>query len=878
MTKKLSFLTLSLFFFFSCNIGKKAKDDLVIIPETEFRNLDTLVISAPKPDKLKEQTEFELARYNPSHTRINDLLHTKLEVHFDWANEKVMGKATLKLKPHFYPTRQLTLDAKNFEFHGVTFTGNGQSLKYDYDGQQITIDLERLYKRDEEYTLSIDYTASPNETGGSAAITSDKGLFFINPRGEEPNKPQQIWTQGETENNSRWFPTIDKPNERCTQEMYITVLDKYKTLSNGDLVESTKNSDGTRTDYWNMTDPHAPYLFMIAVGEFAVVTDEWNGKKVEYFVEPEYEEHARRIFPHTPEMLSFFSEKLGVEYPWQKYAQIIVRDYVSGAMENTTGVIFGEFIQATERELIDDLTNDKIVAHEMFHHWFGDLVTCESWANLTMNEGFANYSEYLWLEHKYGKDEADFHWLNEMQGYLMSVRNGIHPLIHFGHYDKEDMFDAHSYNKGGMVLHQLRNYVGDDAFFAALNKYLTDNIYSDVEAHELRLAFEDVTGEDLNWFFNQWYFEAGHPDLQVEYSYDETLQKIRVKVEQLQDPEKQPAIFQLPVAIDIYQTDGQMVRQEVMVNDRIELFEFDVTTKPNLVNFDADRVLLAEVENNKTEEELLFQYQNAPLFMDRYEAVEKLKDSENTAVGAVMQKALKDEFWVIRALALGNVEVNSASENTIMMMAENDPHSSVRRNALTVLANTGDSKYAGIAKKAMQDQSFEVVGTAMESLVALDKTAALEAAKDLETSNNPSVLGAIGEIYATSGDTKYLSFFEKNWDKMGGFAAISFIENYAGLAIQGDRSGMLSSAQKLEKIALNMQTSPWRRFAAMNGINSFHAKLVVAAENEKNEAELEKIGEADATILQLIENIKAREENDRMKAMYLRFPEPDAKP
>jgi aminopeptidase N len=878
MFKKTICLALTAVFAFSCNLSKKAKDDLVVVPETEYRYLDTLTITAPKPDQMKTAEEFELPRYNPSHTRVNDLLHTKLEVRFDWSKEQVLGKATLKLKPHFYETRILTLDAKNFEFHKITFAGSNQELKYEYDGQNIVIDLGRAYKRDEEYTLLIDYTASPNESGGSAAITSDKGLFFINPTGEDTEKPQQIWTQGETENNSRWFPTIDKPNERCTQEMYITVQDKYKTLSNGDLVKSTPNSDGTRTDYWNMTQPHAPYLFMIAVGEFAVITDEWKGKKIEYFVEKEYEEHARRIFPHTPEMLSFFSDILGVEYPWQKYSQVIVRDFVSGAMENTTGVIFGEFIQGTERELIDDLTNDKIVAHEMFHHWFGDLVTCESWANLTMNEGFANYSEYLWLEHKYGKDEADFHLLNELQGYLSSTRQGIHPLIHFGHLDKEDMFDSHSYNKGGLVLHQLRNYLGDDAFFAGLKKYLTDNQYSDVEAHELRLAYEDVTGEDLNWFFNQWYFEAGHPELKVEYAYDETAQKVTVTVEQLQDPTKQPAIFQMPVAIDVYTATGEKVRHEVVVNDRIEKFEFDAVARPKLVNFDADRIILGEIEDNKTEEELIFQYENAPLFKDRYEAIESLKLSENVALQPIFENALSDDFWVIRAVALGAVEVNAGTENIIATMAEKDKHSTVRRNALSVLANTNDEKFAPIAKNALNDPSYEVIGTAMEALVNLDKTAALGAAKDLETSDNPQILTSIGEIYAASGDTKYLSFFESNWDKMGGFSAISFLENYAKVAAEGDARTLLNSATKLEKIAVDMQTSPWRRFAAMNGINSFHGKLATELENEKDEAKIAALKNTDTAIVELIESIKKTEENDRLKAMYLRFPAPEVKP
>ena len=330
--------------------------------------------------------------------------------------------------------------------------------------------------------------------------------------------------------------------------MYLTVEDRFNTLSNGVLISSKKNNDGTRTDYWKMDLPHAPYLFMVAIGEYAVVKDSWNGKVVDYYVEPKFEEYARDIFPHTPEMLQFFSDKLGVTYPWPKYSQVVVRDYVSGAMENTSAVIFGEFMQGTDRELVDNRQNENIVAHEMFHHWFGDLVTCESWANLTLNEGFANYSEYLWLEHKHGKDEADFHRMQELSGYMQSAARDIHPLVDFGYENKEDMFDAHSYNKGGLVLHMLRNYVGDDAFFASLQKYLKDHSFSDVEGHELRLAFEDVTGEDLNWFFNQWFFSQGQPELNVDYDYDEDSKQVIVTVEQVQDPKEMPPIFELPVA------------------------------------------------------------------------------------------------------------------------------------------------------------------------------------------------------------------------------------------------------------------------------------------------------------------------------------------
>ena len=390
---------------------------VVQAPPMETRELDTMTVTPQANGVIDTDTQEEVveapaveipnerATYNAAAPRVHDLLHTRLDLSFDWEQEMVIGEAMLRLTPIFRPSDKVLLDAKNFTINSIT-DGEGQELTYEYTGdkQRITVLLPREYKRGEEYELLFDYTAVPSESGGSAAITSDKGLFFINPRGEEgDDKPRQIWTQGETENNSRWFPTIDKPNERTTQEMYLTVAEQYETLSNGTLVSSTPNGDGTRTDYWKMDLPHAPYLFMLTVGDFEIVEDqEWNGIPVNYYMEKEWADHAKAIYPYTREMLGFFSSLTGVEYPWPKYSQVAVRDFVSGAMENTSAVIFGEFMHGTERSLIDVDRNEKIVAHEMFHHWFGDLVTCESWANLTLNEGFANYSEYLWMEEKHG--------------------------------------------------------------------------------------------------------------------------------------------------------------------------------------------------------------------------------------------------------------------------------------------------------------------------------------------------------------------------------------------------------------------------------------------------------------------------------------------
>ena len=845
-----------------CRTQKIATEDVIFdggTIEIEERDLDTLVVSADKPNNLKTPEEYKLPVYRGSYKLENDIIHTALDLKFDWEKEHVLGKATLTIKPWFYAVDKITLDAKDFDIHKINYAGQSTPLKYEYDNQRLTILLGKTIKRGEQYKLEIDYTAKPAELGGqggSAAITSDQGLFFINPRNEDSEKPQQIWTQGETEWNSRWFPTTDKPNERCTQEMYLTVEDKYVTLSNGLLKSSKKNADGTRTDYWKMDMPHAPYLFMIAVGEFAVVKETWENIPLEYYVEPAYKADAKKIFDHTPEMLSFFSKITGVKYPWQKYSQVVVRDYVSGAMENTTGVIFGDFVQKTERELIDN-HNDGIVAHEMFHHWFGDYVTCESWANLTMNEGFANYSEYLWFEHKYGREEADRHLRNEMNGYLGSVgQGGAHPLIHWGYNDKEDMFDAHSYNKGGLVLHMLRNLVGDEAFFAGLEKYLKDNALTAVEAHDLRLAFEEVTGQDLKWFFDQWFFAAGHPQLKV--SYDLQPNQVAVTVEQTQNADEFPAIFILPFSIDLYTAGGQSTRHEVVLDRRKQTFNLPTVGPTALVNFDANRMLLAEIEEEQSTEDYIFQYNNAPLYADKYEALSNLAEVETPAAKSIFAKALKDSFWEIRGLAMRSTD---QSDPTILAqiknIAQSDANSKVRAAALSTLGSTGLKEYQSLLENsARTEQAYPAVAAALGGLAEIDKEAALKMAAPLEKETNAEILNALGEVYSKAGAVDKLSFYEEHWNDLDIYATFALFENYYSLLKQADDATITTSTAKLNGFATNLDNSPWKRFGAIKALHDLKSNYMDQGMKLKAEP-----------ITIMLNRIKERETNEQLKAI-----------
>lgn len=735
--------------------------------------------SAQYADYIEDQedtTEIEMVdlpsihnrlEYQATNTQLIDLLHTKLEINLDWELQQLNGIATLQIKPYFYEQDKVILDAKNFEIHDVKLIeGSVKSdLKYFYDGLELLIKLDTVYDREQSFFIEIAYTAKPTEriVGGSEVIESDQGLYFINHDGSNEYKPTQAWTQGETEANSYWFPTVDSPNERTTQEMYITVDQKYTTLSNGELIYSKFNTDSTRTDYWKLDQPHAPYLFMFAVGEFEVYEDSWEGMEVSYYMEPRYAPYAKNVFGATPEMLTFFSELYGLKYVWPKYAQIVVRDYVSGAMENTTASLFFEELNVDSRDLVD-YNYEKIIAHELAHQWFGDLVTCESWSNLTLNEGFANYAEYLWYNHKYGSFEAELHNMDELEQYLDESLEKQVDLIRYFYDDKEDMFDSHSYAKGGLILNMLRDYVGDEAFFESLNRYLIKFSYSSAEVHDLRLVFEEVTGEDLNWFFNQWYLASGHPILNIEQQYEDSI--LHISVSQMQDISNTP-IYNLPLYIDIW-SGGEKSRFFVEVDDLSQVFEFTFPQKPDLVLFDASQSLVGVIEHQKTIEEYAFQYYNTDHFKAKYLALDTLLSSENDSLKhKILIDALDDPFWYFRQMAINALEdFDDADqriiENKLSELAQHDPKSLVRADALHALYSLNPTGYMGVIEKALNDSSYMVVGTAIYAYSEIETAAFKKIASKYESYDNINVVIPLASFFIDQVYTdKYDWFIDK---------------------------------------------------------------------------------------------------------------------
>lgn len=868
-------------FAIACTSSKKAQNTatpVTMVSEPAI-NLDTIKVLAEEPPKKKI--------YRASETKMNDIIHTKLWVSFDWQKSHLNGKAELLVKPYFYPTNTLYLNARGMDIKTVKGTAliykpiivkPGQKIKeedsytamplnitYTYSNDSIRINLGKTFKKDEKYKIEIEYVAKPNELkkGGSQAISDDKGLYFINPTGADPDKMPQIWTQGETQSNSAWFPTIDNPTEKMTNEIYMTVDSKYTTLSNGLLVESVKNTDGTKTDHWKMDLPHAPYLVMMGVGEFVKVTDEpWNGKEISYYVEKEYEPHAKAIFGKTKKMIEFYSNKLGVAYPWQKYAQIVVRDYVSGAMENTSATLHGDFVcYQTSREIIDGAKGESTIAHELFHQWFGDLASCESWSNLTLNESFATYGEYLWEEFEHGRDAADDHHANSRFGYFAQSQQKQVDLVRFDYEQREDMFDAFSYNKGGQILHMLRKYVGDDAFFAALKLYLEKSKFKTAEAHELRLAFEEVTGEDLNWFFNQWYYAKGHPELEVVKSYDAATKKIKLEITQKQDFKETP-LYKLPIDIDVY-ANGTKERKRIWIDDVKNTILLDATSNPDLVNFDAEQQLLAKVEYTKTKEEYVFQYKNAPLWGDREEAIGYFKQHmDDKDIVELMKSVAQNDPWkkfrITAISALSSIAKDKEAEFKPLFMAvatNTVNNTKVRASAIKALAaNFTGNDLTALYENALNEQSYAIVSEGFDAIAKSNTELAMKKAKQLENENAKEIMYSIMDLYAKNGTDEHHEYFKKVKKNFSGFELMAYGNMYGKFLKRATKpETAIDGAKQIARIGSS--DNKYVKYAAQKVMNDNLVKVWQDKEDKLN-AKIEKAKKENQDVTALTNELK----------------------
>lgn len=793
------------------------------------------------------------------------ILHTHAALSFDYKEKTANGRATLSLQPYFYATDSLVLDAKGMDIKSIQLEPGHQVLAYTYDSSRLHIRLDKSYTRYEQLKLSVEYVARPyarTAKGGSAAIRDDRGLYFINTDSTVAGKPVQIWTQGETESNSNWLPTIDKPNMRTKVELDLTVPSQYKTLSNGALT-GMKEHGATRTDTWKMDQPIQVYAIMFAIGDFHIAKDHWQDKEVNYYVEPAFAPYAKTMFQNTPGMIGFFSGITGVPYPWNKYSQVVVRDYVSGAMENTSASLFGEFMNQDEREY-DDENHEDVVSHELFHQWFGDYVTAESWSNLTVNESFATYGEYLWRKHKYGLSYADELAWSDLQKYLDYTDYADPVLVRHYYRDKEDMFDRVSYQKGGAILHYLHELAGDSAFYKAMNLYLTKNALKPAEAVQWRLAVEEATGKDWNWFFNQWYLRAGHPVLELQYQDDPATKKLMVTVTQKEGS----GLYELPLKTALlYGAEKQIVNWTLRKQKEVFVYDYKNGTPPVVVP-DVVHVLPGKILDRKEYRQWLAQLEHCDDFISRLQAVESVlpKDAGNADARKILARGLEDRSAPVRQAALKTIgtltndDLRSKWIADIVNVATNDGNNKTRAAAFELLGNWKIKEQKALMQEAVSSPSYFVAGNALAALYKLDDSLAYTLARRyLAGRSNTNLDRKAWTIVATHAADEDTVLLRANADGERWHMA----NNFALFAANAHSEHAFALATDLLAAKIRKEEDPKQRspYVAML------AKLYKDTEKKKSTKDAFYIYKIN-NLKQVVRDLKSTETNDELNGVY----------
>ncbi len=636
-----------------------------------------------------------------------DIIHVKLDIRLDFDQETISGTAYTTLVALYEEVKTISFDAVELHIEKVALT-EGSNLAYSSTDQKLVVTLDHPYQQGEEFTLAVTYHAKPRI-----------GLHFVKPAPEDPDRPVHAYTFGQPRYHSHWFPCHDAPNDRATTEIIATVPAQFMTISNGKLLEVNDNG-ATKTHHWRHDVPHAAYLVSLVVGEFAVIEDSYHGKPVTYYIRKDRKDDAPLYMGKTPQMMQFFSEYTGVEYPYDNYKQTVVELY-SGAMEHSSATTHSFALIPDKRAALDtDLV--PVVAHELAHQWFGDLVTCRDWSNGWLNEGFATYFEELWTEHDRGTDEFKQAMLNEKLGYLAEDKQYRRPIVYYVYHDQGfELFDGHLYNKGGWVLHMLRHQLGEHNFRRAIKSYLERYRTREVITADLERTMEEVTGHSLERFFQQWVHSGGHPDFEVSHSWDTELHMLKLTLKQTQKVDDLTPCFDTPVNMAItIPTSDEAARDEHTTQTRTisfrvrsgedgqieQAFYFPLEREPLMIRVDPDGWLLKTLKFDRPAKMLRYQLAHDPDVLGRIEAAEALsKKNEPANIEALISALNNDTFWGVRSAAastLGEINNEQAQEALIKALQELDPEqfSRVRAAIASALGKYQHPQQANMAARS----------------------------------------------------------------------------------------------------------------------------------------------------------------------------------
>jgi aminopeptidase N len=656
-------------------------------------------------------------------SRDYDLQHSKIALRFDLEQKKVLGEVTHSLSILRDGTAKIVFDSAGLTIQKVTV--NKAAAKFETTPDKLIIPLAAEAKSGEKFDITIKYEGKPT-----------KGMYFILPDKDYPDRPSQIWTQGESEDTHYYLPTYDYPNDRLTTETILTVAASWITVSNGKLISVSDAGKGLKTWYWKESVPSSTYLITVVAGEFDEEKASWRGIPVTYYAPKGRGDRLPINYSRTPDMMELFSRKFGVDYPWEKYAQVMVDDFVAGGMENSSATTNASNSLVHPKLASEYPTGqDDLISHELGHQWFGDLVTCKDWGDVWLNEGFATFLEAVWSEAHFGKDQADYERWNGAREWFASGSLWNKPLVRHDFEDSSE-FDGNAYDKGGWVLYMLSHQIGEDAFYRGLKHYLEANRGKNVVTADLSKAIEEATHTSVDQFFTQWVYGAGAPKFNLSYMYDAEKHQVMLAVKQTQKVEGRVGLFRLPVEVEITTASGPKL-YNLTVSKDTQTFSLPAESAPLMVLFDKGGHVLKSAEFHKEKKEWLYQLKNAADLADRADAVVALgkMKSDEEAVAALGEALRNDKAWGVRATAadtLGKLGGASASKLLLAALDSNDKPW-VRSRVVTALGNFKDD--AAVAAKlnsvAKQDDSYRARAAALQALGRLkgpNAFATLEAA------------------------------------------------------------------------------------------------------------------------------------------------------
>jgi len=688
-------------------------------------------------------------QYAPDRTV--DMLHLKIDCTPDFARHAVRATTSLSFQPIARPLTTLRLDAVDLTVHSVRAEAAGADVPVAdvavaRDAILITFAAPVAVGR--EITLHVDHSAEPR-----------RGLYFRTPDMGYPAGDTHVWTQGESHEARHWFPCHDYPNEKCTTEVICHVPPAMTVLSNGRLMgEETDPATGLKAVRWLQDKPHVSYLVCLVAGHLAKLEGKHRDVPLAFWTQPSTAAVAANSFRDTPGIMAFFEEEIGVPFPWAKYDQVTIQDFVAGGMENTSlTTLTDQTLFSTATENIR--TTRSLDAHEMAHQWFGDLVTCKDWSHLWLNEGFATYYSHLHAGRLFGREELLYGLWLDAENKILPQADDHRPIVHKGYRDPREQFDWRAYPKGSWVLHMLRHQLGEDLYRRAVRTYLERHAYGTVTTDDFRQVLEETSGLPLDRFFDQWLYHGRHPDLKIEYRWQPEEKLAHVAIRQTQPVSADVLLFAFPATIRFVLGDGTVVDRRVEIDSAAREFDFALPAQPKTVRVDPDFTLLARIDFDLPDAMHLEQLERADDPIGRILAVKALGKRKTRAgierLGRVLRE---DPFRGVREQAAAALQGAGSDEAlTELERSLDQPDARVRRRVVEALATFyRPAVMERLLVIARDEPNPAIRAAALEGLAKYDADQAREAilaGLRSESFREEVAAGAIAALAGTHDDT-----------------------------------------------------------------------------------------------------------------------------